>query len=102
MRQPIIATACVLTLAAAIGSAAVAQAPAPPPAVATAGHVDDFRLVTAAGRSEDLYRYKDAKAVVLVMHAVGSPEFRRIAPALQALEASYAAKGVRVMLLNST
>ena len=102
MRRATIATALGLAVAAPLGLIA-AKAPA---AVATAtpapGHVDNFRLVTAAGRSQDLYRYADAKAVVLVMHAVGSPEIRKIAPALQALDATYGAKGVPVMLLNSS
>ena len=103
MRRATIATALGVVLTASLGLAAIAKSPAasaaPPAAPA---QVDNFRLVTAAGRSEDLYRYHDAKAVVLVMHAVGSPELRRIAPALQGLKTSYGPKGVPVMLLNST
>ncbi|HEY8570903.1 redoxin domain-containing protein [Phenylobacterium sp.] len=103
MRRGLISSLSVLTLAVAAGSVAIAAAPAAPPAASpSAAQVDNFRLVTAAGRSEDLYRYQDSKAVVIVMHAVGSPEVRRIAPALAALETKYAPTGVKVMLLNST
>ncbi|MBU1378544.1 MAG: redoxin domain-containing protein [Alphaproteobacteria bacterium] len=101
MRRTTIATALGLALTASLALAATPKAPVA--AVASApGQVDNFRLVTATGHSEDLYRYHDAKAVVLVMHAVGSPEFRRIAPGLQALTGAYGPKGVPVMLLNST
>ncbi|MCR5878747.1 redoxin domain-containing protein [Phenylobacterium sp. J367] len=92
-----------LMLAASIGlAAAAAKAPAANPAMTAAGTVDNFRLVTAAGRSEDLYRYQDAKAVVIVMHALGSPEVRKNAPALAALAAKYEPQGVKVLMLNST
>lgn len=102
-RRSTIATALGLTLAASAGLAAMAKAPAASAPVASApGQVDNFRLVTATGHSEDLYRYRDAKAVVLVMHAVGSPEFRQIAPGLQGLVSTYGAKGVKVMAINST
>ena len=97
---PILGLALTLSLTGVMHAATPA---APTPGVAAApGRVDDFRLVTASGLSEDLYRYRDAKAVVLVMHALGSPEIRRIAPALETLSKAYASKGVRVMLLNST
>ena len=97
---PILGLALTLSLAGVMHAATPA---APTPGVAAApGRVDDFRLVTASGLSENLYRYRDAKAVVLVMHALGSPDIRRIAPALETLSKAYAPKGVRVMMLNST
>lgn len=103
MRRATIATALGLAVAASLGLVAAAKAPAPVAATApTPGQVDNFRLVTATGHSQDLYRYGAAKAVVLVMHAVGSPEIQRIAPALEALNTTYGPKGVPVMLLNSS
>ncbi|MFN9928633.1 MAG: redoxin domain-containing protein [Phenylobacterium sp.] len=102
MRRAVIASALGLALSLSLGAAQAASPTKAPVAAATPAQVDNFRLVTAAGRSQDLYRYQDAKAVVLVMHAVGSPEIRKIAPALSALQATYGAKGVPVMLLNST
>ena len=103
MRPSMIATAFGLALTIVVGAAPAAfAAKAAPPAVATPAQVDNFRLVTATGHSQDLYRYQDSKAVVLVMHAVGSPEIRKLAPALSALQAAYTPRGVQVMLLNST
>ena len=103
MRPSMIATAFGLALTIVVGAAPAAfAAKAAPPAVATPAQVDNFRLVTATGHSQDLYRYQDSKAVVLVMHAVGSPELRKLAPALSALQAAYTPRGVQVMLLNST
>ena len=101
MHHARIAIALGLALTASLGLAATAKAPVAV-VTATPAQVDNFRLVTATGHSQDLYRYQDAKAVVLVMHAVGSPEIRRIAPAVQALATTYGPKGVPVMLLNST
>ena len=101
MRRARIAIALGLALTAALGLAATAKAPVAVVAMMPA-QVDNFRLVTATGHSQDLYRYQDAKAVVLVMHAVGSPDIRRIAPAVQALATTYGSKGVPVMLLNSS
>jgi hypothetical protein len=63
--------------------------------------VDNFRLVTAEGRALELYRMKDASAVVMVMHGVNSPEMAKAAPELAKLQAAYQAKGVEFMLVNS-
>ncbi|MDZ4372546.1 MAG: redoxin domain-containing protein [Phenylobacterium sp.] len=102
MRRAKIFVALGLAVSLSLGGAQVAGAAKSPVAVATPAQVDNFRLVTAHGRSQDLYRYHDAKAVVIVMHAVGSPEIRKIAPGLSALATAYEAKGVPVMLMNST
>ncbi|MGH6911352.1 MAG: redoxin domain-containing protein, partial [Phenylobacterium sp.] len=103
MRRATFATALGLAATASLGLVASAKAPAPVAATSPMpGQVDNFRLVTATGHSQDLYRYGDSKAVVLVMHAVGSPDIRKIAPALEAMNAAYGAKGVPVMLLNSS
>ena len=67
MRRATIATALGLTLTTALGLAAMARAPAASLASVPA-QVDDFRLTTATGHSETLYRYHDAPAVVLVSH----------------------------------
>ncbi|MCR5875464.1 redoxin domain-containing protein [Phenylobacterium sp. J426] len=105
MRRSTLATAGLLIFAATLGSAAIAKGRVATPVAAPAASVttvDNFRLVTAAGRSEDLYRYSDAKAVVIVMHAVGSPQVRAMAPKLRALQEAYEPKGVKVLMLNST
>lgn len=102
MRRAMIVSALGLALSLSLGTAQAAGPAKTAAAVATPAQVDNFRLVTASGHSQDLYRYQDAKAVVLVMHAVGSPEIAKIAPALTALQATYGPKGVPVLLLNST
>ena len=77
-----------------LGAMQASGAKAPTPVAATPAQVDNFRLVTATGHSEDLYRYRDAPAVVLAMYGVGSPEIRKLAPALERLNSTYAPKGV--------
>ncbi len=94
-----------LGLALALTAASTPQAIAAPQqsaAAALPAKVDNFRLVTAEGRSQDLYRYKNNSAVVLVMHGLASPEVKRIAPAIEALRTKFAPKGVQVMMMNSS
>ena len=95
MRRALFASAIGLALSLSLTGAVEATGGTP-------SQVDNFRLITSTGHSENLYRYRDAPAVVLVMHAVGSPEIRKLAPALERLSAAYAPKGVKVMMLNST
>ena len=65
--------------------------------------VDNFLLADAQKlEGHELYRMGDAKAVVIVSQANGDAAVRGLAGDLKALQASYAGKGVEVMLLNST
>ena len=66
-----------------------------------ASRVDNFRVITAEGRALELYRMKDASAIVMIMHGVGSPEVAKLAPELAKLQAAYKDKGVEFMLVNS-
>jgi hypothetical protein len=91
------ATAIGLALAVAAGCAQVKS----DSAVAPAATIDNFRLVSAEGFAHELYRLKDASAVVLVMHGVGSPEVAELAPELEKLRADYKAKGVEFLMVNS-
>jgi hypothetical protein len=77
------------------GSVAAATAPM---AKAT---VDNFMLVDADMEAHELYRLADAKAIVIVTQANGDAVMRAEAPALKALKAAYADKGVEFMMLNS-
>jgi peroxiredoxin len=63
--------------------------------------VDNFMLVDQNLEAHELYRLSDAPAVVIVTTGNGCPIARSMAPALKALKAAYAAKGVEFMLLNS-
>ncbi|HEY8618375.1 redoxin domain-containing protein [Phenylobacterium sp.] len=70
-------------------------------AEAAPARVDNFMLVDQNLEAHELYRLADAKAVVIVSHAAGDPEIRRLAPQLAALRDRYAAQGVELLLLNS-
>jgi redoxin len=71
-------------------------------AAATASaKVDNFMLVDADMEAHELYRLADAKAVVIVTQSNGDAVIRSQAPALKALKAAYAAKGVEFVMLNS-
>lgn len=82
---------------AAVASAITTQAPMAP----AADRVDNFRLVSAEGRAHEIGRLRDASAIVIVMHAAGSPDTAKVAPALEALKAEWAPKGVEFMMVNS-
>ncbi|WP_394761441.1 hypothetical protein [Phenylobacterium sp.] len=83
-------------------SPAASVAPAAKDAAATASaRVDNFLLVDANFEAHELYRLGEFKAVVLVTQANGDAVMRSQAPALKALKAAYAAKGVEFMMLNS-
>jgi hypothetical protein len=64
--------------------------------------VDNFMLVDANMEAHELYRLADAKAIVIVSVANGDAVMRSEAPALKALKAAYAAKGVEFMMINSS
>src|SRR4051812_9981549 len=91
-------------LAAAIGALAlggaaqgVSKAKADAPKVAGPARVDDFMLADQNLLARQLYRMGDDKAVVLVTYASGDKQLRADAPALMALKAAYADKGVDVL-----
>jgi mono/diheme cytochrome c family protein len=70
------------------------------PAVA-AQSVDNFRLADQNLVARELYRFGDAKAVVLVAYASGDAQLRKDAPALSALKRDYAGKGVELLAVAS-
>jgi len=76
------------------GSGVAANAP-------MATKVDNFMLVDANMEAHELYRLADAKAVVIVTQSNGDAVMRAQAPALKALKAAYAAKGVEFVMINS-
>ena len=63
--------------------------------------VDNFRLADQNLEAYDLYRMGDASAIVLVTQANGCGAVKANLPALKALQAKYAGKGVEIMMLNS-
>src|SRR6185503_8788271 len=96
------------TLAAAVGaltlggaSHGVSQAKAEAGKVAGPTRVDDFMLADQDLLAHQLYRMSDDKAVVLVTYASGDKQLRADAPALMALKAAYAGKGVDMLAIDS-
>jgi hypothetical protein len=87
------------TAVSALGQGGNAAATA---AMAKPARVDNFLLVDTDLRAYELYHMSADKAVVLVAQANGDAALRAQAPALKALKADYAAKGVEVLLLNSS
>ena len=78
-------------------SIATAQAPK----VTQPAHVNDFLLADQNLFGRQLYWMKQDKAVVLVAYASGDKQLRADAPALMALKAAYAGKGVEMMAVDS-
>jgi len=62
--------------------------------------VDNFRLADFAGKSYELDRYANSKAVVLFVTGNGCPIVRQSIPKLKALRDEYAPKGVTFLMLN--
>jgi IMP dehydrogenase/GMP reductase len=112
MKRPITMTALGLLLALGVASCAQpgevagtttgTQVSVAEPMSQVAQRVDNFRLVTADGHARELGRYKDASAIVLVMHAAGTADTAKAAVELNKLQAEWAPKGVEFMLVNST
>ncbi len=104
MLRLLTASALGIVLAAACADKAeVVKTGAAVPALAsTPERIDNFRLVDHTGRAKELYRMKDAKAVVLTMHGAGCPVVAEMAPELKALQAKYQPQGVEFMMVNST
>jgi mono/diheme cytochrome c family protein len=90
-----------LALAAALGGLAFGAARADAPA-AKPGPVGDFMLADQNLLAKQLYRMSDAKAVVIVTYARNDAALKADAPALMALKAAYARKGVEFLALDST
>jgi len=103
-----LASVLAVALAAACSPAPASEtAEAPPaatvaePTVATAQKVADFELKDQDGVAHRLYDMADAKAVVIVMQGNGCPIVQKLLPTLKSIEADYADKGVRFMMMNA-
>lgn len=71
------------------------------PGVPEATRVDDFRLADHLGRSHRLYRYEDAKGIVLFYAGNGCPIVRQSVPELKRLRDAYASRGIVFLLINA-
>lgn len=86
---------------AAVAAMAYIPAVAAPEAGAGIVRVDNFQLSDQDFFARQLYRLKDAKAVVILAYASGDSEVARDAPKLMALKAAYEAQGVAFLALDS-
>ncbi|MFA6242192.1 MAG: redoxin family protein [Candidatus Hydrogenedentales bacterium] len=79
------------------GAAAAEQAASPAPLPTTARN---FRLDDHLGKSHELYRDREAKAVVLFFAGNGCPIVRKSVPAFKEIRDEYAPKGVVFLMIN--
>lgn len=63
--------------------------------------IANFKLKDQSGKSYELYKMTDAKAIVLTMHTKGCPIGQQLTPDFKELQAKYEAKGVKFLMLNS-
>src|SRR5258706_8695785 len=88
-------------LALMASSHGVSSAKAEAPKAAGPARVDDFLLADQNLFGRQLYRMGQDKAVVLVTYASGDKQLHADAPALMALKAAYADKGVEMLAVDS-
>lgn len=62
--------------------------------------VTDFTLLDHAGVNHFLYRYSDAKAVVLIGHGTDCPIVQKYSTTLRELNEKYAARGAVFLMIN--
>jgi len=62
--------------------------------------MENFRLIDQTDRSWELYRLREAPAVVIFVYGVGCPIVRLSAPGLETLKTEYTEKGVQFIGLN--
>ena len=62
--------------------------------------VDNFQLIDQHGFAHELYRLRDAKAIVLAMHVVGNEQARHTSTVLTALKKSF--PSVEFRMINSS
>src|SRR5690606_3396096 len=63
--------------------------------------IEDFRLPDHRGRSHQLRRYKDAKAVVLIYGGIGCPIVRQSIPEIKRLRDKYEPQGFVFLMVNA-
>lgn len=63
--------------------------------------IANFKLTDQNGKTHELYKMTDAKAIVLTMHTKGCPIGQQLAPDFKILQTEYQAKGVQFLMLNS-
>ncbi len=95
--------AFVLAFAVASGCAKEAAEAAPPAKaeITTPATIPNFKLADQTGKSHELYKMTDAKAIVITLQGVGCPIVQKMTPDLKAVQAAYEGKGVKFLMLNA-
>jgi peroxiredoxin len=70
-------------------------------AIETPEKATNFVLSDQTGKSHELYKMTDAKAVVMTMQGVGCPIVQKMTPDLKTVQAAYESKGVKFIMLNA-
>jgi peroxiredoxin len=70
-------------------------------AVAPGSVVSNFKLADQTGKSHELYRSSDKKAVVLMIQGNGCPIVRHAMATLKEIRTKYQPEGIEFLLLNS-
>ena len=83
------------------GAGALGAMAAGSPQATAALKVDNFMLADQDYLAHELYRMKDAKAVVLIATAASDPALKGGAPAYKAVKTALAGKGAEVFLLDA-
>jgi len=83
------------------GATAMAAAPEEAATAEQPDRVENFRLIDHQDRSIELYRYREAKAVVLYLYGIGCPIVRQSVPAFNRLREEFEPEGVRFLLINA-
>lgn len=66
-----------------------------------APRVDNFALLDQNGASHELYYYRDAQAIVLMIQGNGCPIVRNAWPTVTEIRADYEEQGVKFLMLNA-
>lgn len=70
-------------------------------AVMPGGVVNNFKLTDETGKTHELYKSVDMKAIVVMIQGNGCPIVRQALPTLKEVKDKYAGQGVEFLLLNS-
>jgi hypothetical protein len=90
-----------VAIAALVLAGSLGQMTAAPTPLATVQRVDDFQLSDQNYIGRRLYKMRDAAAIVLISYAAGDKTVHADATTYMALKASYAAKGVEFLMIDS-
>ncbi|MGZ3700258.1 MAG: redoxin domain-containing protein [Bdellovibrionota bacterium] len=90
---------CLLLLA---GVAGVYYRGSIPPDYTKLASAEDFRLLDEAGKSHELFRLTDKRAIVIIAQLDGCPIIQKSYPAIEALKKKFSPLGVEFLFINAS